>query len=81
MARKARWSGLARRLRSAVESGLCSLAPLAGVPWPDMPAEAWPMECDAAKAAGARPYCPGAPLSPMEELAWLELRERLTGIS
>jgi hypothetical protein len=80
MERKARWSGLARRLRSAVESGLCSLAPLAGVPWPDLPPEAWPAGCESAKAKVPGPYCPGEPLSPMEELAWVELRERLTGI-
>jgi hypothetical protein len=89
MARKARWGDLGRRLRLAVESGLCSLAPLAGVPWPDLPAEGWAMGRDSRETAVAggrkaysytQPYCPGEPLSPDEERCWAELRQRLTRI-
>jgi hypothetical protein len=86
MERNSRWTGMARRLRSLMETGLGSMAPLSGVPWPDLPAQGWTVGCDGAAEPPATAgdggpgwcYRPGQPLSRAEQRTWAELRKQLT---
>lgn len=88
-----RWLGVVRRLKVAIAKGLGSLAPLSGVPWPDLPTQGWVighdgMPAPVPTAMDGGPALPtyrptvevrerGASLSPAERRAWVELRERL----
>jgi hypothetical protein len=61
------------------------MAPLSGVPWPDLPAQGWTVGCDGTPeplaapmdGGGARPYAPAPPLTPEEQRAWVQLRKQL----
>jgi hypothetical protein len=86
MERHSRWAGMAKRFRSLVETGLGSMAPLSGVPWPDLPAQGWTVGCDGSPEPTAAPmdggpdwsYRPGLPLTRAEQRAWVQLRKQLT---
>ena len=61
------WQNVLRRARSALETGLYSLAPFPTVPWPDLPTQGWVIGEDGRPVPVATPMDGGPCVLPGHE--------------